>query len=274
MFATRRRKRSSWNSFSFVETHELRHNVKPCLLWGQGLVPPMGGLIKAAPSGCGYLLGNLRDCLSNYGIKAWVYSHDKTIAKDVWDEIERNIISSKMLVYVISKDSVSAEGQRRELNIAIELTSKTRPDLLIVPLLIGNVSFSETPEPISHVNGLYLDAFSVKTTALEIAKLLSPDIAGENWTWRYPHPSQWLEVCNLDQWTEEFFELGDCVYFRRLSPMGLFECYSPKLDGLFWFYSKNLRPAPFVDEDGAYEREKVPREYRVITMLMKELERK
>ena len=26
------------------------------LLWGQGLVPPMGGLIKAAPFGCGYLL--------------------------------------------------------------------------------------------------------------------------------------------------------------------------------------------------------------------------
>jgi lipid-binding SYLF domain-containing protein len=33
----------------------LRHNEEPCLLWGQGPVPPMGGLIKAAPCGCGYL---------------------------------------------------------------------------------------------------------------------------------------------------------------------------------------------------------------------------
>jgi TIR domain len=220
------------------------------------------------------IVDSLRDCLSDLGIRAWVYSHDRTIARDAWDEIKEKIESCKMVIYVVSKESVGAEGQRRELDMAIDLLSRTRPDLLTVPVLVGDMNFSTIPKSISHVNGLYLDAFSKKSTALELAKLLSPDIAGENWAWRYPHPSQWLEVCNLDQWTEEFFDLGDYVYFRRLSPMGFFECYSPKLDGLFWFYSKNLRPAPIVDEDGAYERENVPREFRVITMIMKEFERR
>lgn len=220
------------------------------------------------------IVGSLRDCLSDLGIKAWVYSHDKTIAKDTWVEIKEKIESCKMVICVVSRESVGAEGQLRELDMAVNLLSSTRPDLLIVPVLVGDVRFSAIPKSISHVNGLYLDAFSKKSTALKLAKLLSPDIAGENWAWRYPRPSQWLEVCNLDQWTEEFFDLGDYVYFRRLSPMGLFECYSPKIDGLFWFYSKNLHPAPIVDEDGAYEKKNVPREFRVITMLMKEFERR
>ncbi len=221
------------------------------------------------------IVGSLRECLSDLGIRAWVYSHDKTIAKDAWDEINEKIMSCQMIVYVVSKLSITAKGQHRELNMAIELMAKTRPDLLTVPVLVGdNISFSDIPDAIRNINGLYLDSFSKKTTALEIAKLLSPNIAGENWEWQYPLPRQWLEVCNLDQWTEEFFDLGEHVYFRRLSPMGLFECYSPKLKGLFWFYSKNLRSAPFVDEDGAYEREKVPYEYRVGTMIMREFERK
>jgi hypothetical protein len=219
------------------------------------------------------IVGSLSGCLSDLGIRAWVYSHDKTIARDTWAEIQEIIESCKMVIYVISKESVDAEGQHRELDIVIDLLRGMRPDLLIVPVLVGDVRFSEIPKTISHINGLYLDAFSKKSTALELAKLLSPDIAGKNWSWRYPHPCQWLEVCNLDQWTEEFFDLGDYVYFRRLSPMGLFECYSPKLKDLFWFYSKNLQPAPIADEDGAYERENVPREFRVKTMIMKEFQK-
>ena len=220
------------------------------------------------------IVGSLRECLSDYGIRAWVYSHDKTIAKETWEEIEEKIQSCKLVVYVVSKNSVTAKGQHNELNIVIELIGKNRPDLLTVPVLIGDISFSDIPEVLQHINGLYLDHFSKKTVALEIAKLLSPNIAGENWEWRYPLPAQWLKVCNLDQWTEEFFDLGEYVYFRRLSPMGLFECYSPKLEGLFWFYSKNLRPAPFVDEDRSYERDHVPYDYRVGTMIRREIEGK
>jgi len=222
------------------------------------------------------IVGSLRECLSDYGIKAWVYPYDKTIAKDTWDEINEKIGLCKLIIFVVSEHSSNAKGQQRELESAIELINTTRPDLSIVPVIVGDIKFSDIPESISHINGLYLDAFNKKTTALEIASLLTnkPNIFEENWEWRYPLPCQWLEVCNLDQWTEEFFDLGDHVYFRRLSPMGLFECYSPKLKGLFWFYSKNLRPAPFIDEDRSYERKHVPYEYRVGTMLMKEFEGK
>lgn len=220
------------------------------------------------------IVGSLRECLSDLGIRAWVYSYDKTVSRDIWDEIKEKIESCKMVIYVISKESVDAEGQHRELDMAINLLTDMRPDLFIVPLLVGDVRFSEIPPSISHINGIYLDAFSKKSTALELAKLLSPDIAEENCSWRYPYPCQWLEVCNLDKWTEEYFDLGDYVYFRRLSPMGLFECYGPRLKDLFWFYSKNLRPAPFADEDGSYEREYVPREFRVMTMLMQEFQKK
>jgi hypothetical protein len=45
--------------------------------------------------------------------------------------------------------------------------------LQLIPVLVGDRSFSDIPEAIRRVNGLYLDAFSKKTTALEIAKLLS-----------------------------------------------------------------------------------------------------
>jgi 4,5-DOPA dioxygenase extradiol len=49
----------------------LRYNVEPCLLWGQGPVPPMGGLIKAAPFGCGYLLIGSGNIVHNLHAYAW-----------------------------------------------------------------------------------------------------------------------------------------------------------------------------------------------------------
>jgi hypothetical protein len=218
------------------------------------------------------IVGSLRECLADLGVSAWVYTYDKTIAKDAWDEIKEKLFSAKMVVYVVAKSSKNANGQDKELEMAIHLITETRPEVQIIPVLTGNVSFSDIPKAIGHVNGLYLDPFSKKTVALEIAKLLTPSIAQENWEWRYPLPGQWLCVCHLDQWTEEFFDLNDYVYFRRISPMGFFECYSPKLNGLFWFYSRNLCPAPFVDEDESYEREHVPDEHRYVTLLMKELQ--
>lgn len=216
------------------------------------------------------IIGNLRERLDGYGIKAWMYSYDKTISKDIWEEINEKIMSCRMVVFIISKHSTRAQGQNRELEIAIELISSTHPDLSIIPVIIGDINFSEVPDAISHINGIHLDTYNIKTVTLEISKILKPDILQTEWEWKYPTPCQWLEVSNLDQWTEEYFDIGDYVYFRRLSPMGLFECYAPKLNGLFWFYSKNLRPAPFVDEDRSYEREHVPEKYRVFTMLMKE----
>jgi len=42
MSAIRRKRRSSWSSFNFVESHLLRHNMKPCLLWGRASSPLWG----------------------------------------------------------------------------------------------------------------------------------------------------------------------------------------------------------------------------------------
>jgi len=54
--------------FIFVD-RALRHNEEPCPIWGRALSPPMGGLIKAAPCGCGYLhpLLDPDDLLSLWG---------------------------------------------------------------------------------------------------------------------------------------------------------------------------------------------------------------
>jgi hypothetical protein len=74
-----------------------------------------------------------------------------------------------------------------------------------------------------------------------------------------------LEVCTIDAATEEYFEPGDQVYFRRLSPLGLFECYAPRINGLFWFAPRNLRMTDTVDADGALAREEVPWRFRYET---------
>lgn len=55
------------------------------------------------------------------------------------------------------------------------------------------------------------------------------------------------------------------MYFRRLSPLGLFECYSPKRGQLFWFAPQDLRIADVVDEDGSLEQAEVPWRYRYST---------
>jgi hypothetical protein len=56
-----------------------------------------------------------------------------------------------------------------------------------------------------------------------------------------PQPGTWLQVSSLDQWIEEYVALGDLLYFRAETPMGLFECYSPKLDGPFFIDPKHVR---------------------------------
>jgi hypothetical protein len=57
------------------------------------------------------------------------------------------------------------------------------------------------------------------------------------------------------------------MYFRSLSPLGLFECYSPRLGEFFWFAPQNLRLSDIVDEGGSFERANVPRRYRCDTSI-------
>jgi hypothetical protein len=210
------------------------------------------------------IVENLAGRLREVGVEAWVYSLDRTLAEDVWRQIEGKIQHCKLFIFVASKHSFDAQGQHREFQLVVNRLRSINGPLQMIPILIDDISFTSLPEELSHVNGLRLDAYTVNSTAQEIAKTFFPDLfeTKKERDWRYPRPGQWLKVCNVDQWTEEYWDLGDLVYFRRLSPLGLFECYAPKLNGLFWFAPKNLRATDIVDEDGTREREQVPRPYR------------
>jgi len=213
------------------------------------------------------IVRNLARHLREFGVKPWVYSIDKTLAADSWQEIERNIQGCQVLIFVASEYSCDATGQHRELKKAIDRVGNAKSKLHIFPIVLDDTKFSSLPEELRHVNGLRLHAHNVKPVALEIGRRFFPESvdAKRSEEWRYPRPGEWLVVCNIDQWIGEYFDLGDQVYFRRISPLGLLECYSPKLKELFWFAPENLRATDIVDEDGALEEEKVPPAYRYIT---------
>ena len=213
------------------------------------------------------IVENLAGRLREVGVEAWVYSLDRTLAEDVWREIEDINKRCELFIFVASKHSRDAQGQHRELQLAVNRLKSINVPLSMMPILIDDISFSSLPDELSHVNGVRLDAYTVKSTAQEIVKTFFPDLfeTEKERGWKYPRPGQWLEVCNIDQWTEEYCDLGDLVYFRRLSPLGLFECYAPKLNGLFWFAPHNLRATDIADEGGTREREQVPRSCRYST---------
>ena len=96
-----------------------------------------------------------------------------------------------------------------------------------------------------------MDAYNVQSVAQKLAWQLFPDIAdaerGE--PWKCPKPGQWLEVCRIDRLVEEYFKKGDLLYFRRLSPLGLFECYAPTLNGLFWIGPEDVRSCDIAKDE-------------------------
>ena len=222
------------------------------------------------PSANEDIVKNLAGRLREFGVAAWVYSQDKTLAEDSWAEIELKIKESEVFLFVASRFSKDAQGQHRELSLALAKIRSAKTDFRAFPVVLDDVSFRSLPGELAAINGVrLLDAHNVKSEAFDIAKTFFPELvaAQKIQDWKYPRPGQRLEVCQMDRWIEEYFDLGDRVYFRRLSPLGLFECYSPKLGGLFWFACQNLRMSDVVDEGGSLEREKVPRRYRYDTSI-------
>jgi hypothetical protein len=209
------------------------------------------------------IVGNLRDRFRVHGIEAWVYSYDKTPVRETWEEIEEKIIQSKVIIFVASEDTVAAEGQHRELNLVLNLKESGS----IFPIVTGDLKFSDLPEKIRHINGERLTGNNVKTIAQSIARVFFPQLFLDTMSpkWEYPRPGEWLEISKLDTVIEEYADIGDKVYFRRISPMGLFECYFPRIKSLFWFYPDNLKRTEIIDDDGKMEDEKVPLQYRNIT---------
>lgn len=215
------------------------------------------------------IVENLAGRLRELGVAPWVYSLDKTLAEDSWAEIGSKIQESEVCLFVASQFSKNAQGQHRELSLTLAKIRNAKTNFRAFPVVLDDVGFRSLPDELATINGVRLDAHNVKSTAFAIAQTFFPELlaAGEGQDWRYPRPGQWLEVCRMDPWIEEYFDLWDRVYFRRLSPLGLFECYSPKLGELFWFAPQNLRLSDVVDESGSLEREKVPRRYRYATAI-------
>jgi hypothetical protein len=220
------------------------------------------------------IVSNLSGRLQEYGIEAWVYSYNKTLAQDIWKEIEDKINQSQVMVFIASEYTKTAGGQHRELDLVFNKISNINQSDSIVPVVIGDFNFSDLPEKIKHINGERLYAYNVKTVAFNIAQKFFPRLFLESQSpkWEYPRPGEWLEICKLDSMIEEYCDIGDRVYFRRISPLGLFECYFPKIKSLFWFSPTNLKRTKIVDENCRLELETVPSRYRFMTSV--ECERK
>lgn len=207
-----------------------------------------------------YLVENFANHLERHGVKAWVYSLDRTLSSDIWCEIEAQINKAELFAFVASENSRDAKGQHKELGMAIEkVQNSDDKKFRLLPIVIGGLSFSELPSPLKNINGLRLDAHTVESTAHQLAKSFFPDLFDDarDRHWRCPKPGQWLEVHHIDPGIEEHLTMGDLLYFRRLSPLGLFECYSPKLDGLFWVGAEDVRASGIAQ----HEHPDVPRRY-------------
>jgi len=186
--------------------------------------------------------------IENYGVTAWVYATDRTLAKDIWSEIEQRIGESDLVLFMVSSETTTATGQQRELMLAAE--SK------IMPIFTGGAGPKDAPEQLSKINGEFLDAHCVKELAVKVAKHQFPDLfAGQSTQpWRYPLPGEWLEVINLTGNIGRYFDLEDKLYFHSISPIGLFECYAPKIHDLFWIAPENVKPSYDKEKNKELER--------------------
>ena len=207
------------------------------------------------------IVENLSGRLKEFNVEAWVYSKNKTLAEDAWKEIEEKILESNLFIYAISDKTPYAEGQSKELEIAL------KNNIIILPLSIGEPYFKHLPKSLRFINGVVLNAFNVKETTLKIINRFFKDRnkCGDL-NWNYPIPGDWLEVIYVDENIEEYIDVGDKLYFRKISPLGLFECYSPKIKSFFCIYHEHV--VKFTGNiDIKLLNEEVPFEYSILNMV-------
>lgn len=203
----------------------------------QDVMNGFGHLFISYPVGLTELADKLRDELRQLGIEAWLYEIDLQLGVSTWADIERSIADAKAVVFLVGRSSVAAVGQTRELSLCTSLGKQ------VVPLVCEGLSFRDLPSALASVNGAVLEYATARGEAANLARAFYPEEfrTGDDVHWVCPRPGEWLEICRINEHLSEYFGLGDVVYFRRLSPLGLFECYAPKILGLFWFYPENLR---------------------------------
>lgn len=215
------------------------------------------------------LVENFRSELKLRGINAWVYSLDKTIGSEIWNEIEDKIQEISCWIFIISNHSVSSNGQLGELKLVLQKVTSAGVRNRIIPLFWNEINPSDCPEPFNQINGEFLDAESVKTTAFKIAERFFPDLLERESLkeWKYPCPGEWLKISKMDRCLEKSsYQLGDKLYFRKISPIRLFECYSPKIKGLYSISPENVVRSVDIEVEKNHGCD-VPYEYSVSGMI-------
>jgi hypothetical protein len=210
------------------------------------------------------IVENLRGRFNDIGVRAWVYSRDRTFGEEAWKEIEEKIINSDVVIFVVSQSTVNANGQQKELDLVLKKVEHVAGTSKIIPLFINGADPSHYPDVLRNKNGDFLASHNVKTVAWRIAKhafpLLFKNKSEE--AWNCPIPGSWLMVSNLDRLIEKYFNVGDKLYFRAISPMGLFECYAPNIQELFWIAPENVQLSLDFENDKELEKS-IPRIYTV-----------
>jgi hypothetical protein len=211
---------------------------------------------------------NLREQFSDIGVRAWVYSRDCILGENMWGEIKKIIEESEVIIFVLSDSTPNASGQQQELELVLNKIEPITSASRIIPLFLDETNPSNYPELLRYKNGDFLNGGNVKTVARKITKHAFPSLFKQKSEkpWNYPIPGNWLKISNLDGIVEQYFDIGDTLYFRTVSPIGLFECYSPKIKGLFWIAPENVQP--FLEIEDTRELEKhVPYTYTVSGMI-------
>tara|TARA_R110002110_G_C13469307_1_gene719834 strand:- start:1330 stop:2073 length:744 start_codon:yes stop_codon:yes gene_type:complete len=214
------------------------------------------------------IVENFRDRFNKLGVNAWVYSRDRTLAENIWAEIEGKIKESDLVLFVVSKGTLNSKGQREELDLALTKVKSCSSSEMLMPIFIEDTSPYDCPDILKHKNGAFLNAHNVKAVAQEITQRMFPSLLSNNdiLSWKFPVPGEWLEVSSLDNLLEAYFDTGDVLYFRALSPMGLFECYSPKTKRLFWISPRHVKPYRDRENEADLEK-KIPPEYTAHGMI-------
>jgi hypothetical protein len=197
------------------------------------------------------IVENLRGHFKNYGVTAWVYSIDQTLNEILWSEIETRINECDLMVFIVSENTLSAAGQLKELQLALDKIEPLSSADKIMPIFVNGANPAQAPVPLQHKTGPFLGARNVKNVALRVTKRAFPALLESKITepWKFPVPGEWLKVIDLDDYISDYFDIDDKLYFRRISPMGLFECYAPKIKGLFWIAAENVSPSYDIEED-------------------------
>ncbi len=210
---------------------------------------------------------NLRYHFKKYMVGAWTYNSDKTPGEDTWAEIVEKIERSKIVLWLCSSYSNNSKGQIRELSIVEECKLEVKP--IRIPVLLRDTKLEDLPVQLQRLNYLRLSIDKINSVTLEIIKTHFPKMSerfrSDNWF--YPNPSDWLEVVGLFDVMENCFELGDLLYFRRLSPMGLFECYSPQIEGLYWLPSNTVKLVNLTETEQEERESLVPFIYTISAMI-------